>query len=332
LREEHFRLLSEFAAQLSDRVVPRISAVARKCGVPVSTAHKLLTDYPRVTINAIPCYPALGLVPTFVLARVERRDWVERAREMLYVKYVAKAYPGRRGVVMLVPPPDLVEECVEYLGEAGEVEEGYVPERALLPKPRFELLDRLGELEDLAEVPEAELERREEGSVPFDLLDLRILAKLEKRYCYPSDIYSGLGVCRKTVEMRMKKRVRHLIEGFGVRLWVEDVAAAPLSLLFVEGGSPARVASLPLPVAIFEGGERWVAALKLPRGLRLPLHRYLSREAADVREYVLDPSFFTHFTVPYNAWEGAWARRVVGPTEERLLTCRAGARLEDREQ
>ena len=136
------KFLAALGRYMEAHIVPNVAAAARQYGIPRATAYRILSD-PRARIRLVLSFPALGLKPVFVVAR--GGGSFERARELAYMKFSAPAYPGNLALVMHVHPTSLVEECVEG-GErlVGSVAECWALDRALVPRPRPELLERLG--------------------------------------------------------------------------------------------------------------------------------------------------------------------------------------------
>jgi len=302
----------ELVVDLSENVCPNISRVAAKCGIPVSTAwriYKSLISSFDTLIRAFCHYPNLRLKPVFVVLKPKSRSWLEHAIRFTYVTYVTVGYDrGEVGLMQLSTPPELIEETLRAIREhLGEVREYYVFDRAVVGVPDFSALTGDLRLDKI----EVRLLRRPVEYVNFDRLDLTILAKLQGRPYTPSELASALGVNRKTLEYRLKRRVSKLIEGFAVHLMSDKLGIK--SMIFAKGDPEGLLplACLPFPHSMYVSDELVGLAALLPCSAYTELLKEISKHSEWV-DYRLDPRIFKRYRVPVEALvEGKWTRRVL---------------------
>lgn len=304
--------LRELAVDLSENLCPNISRVAAKCGISVSTAwriYKSAVSSFETLVKAICHYPNLRLKPVFVVLKPRSKSWLEHAARFLYVTYITVGYDrGEVGLMQLSTPPELVEETLKAVeSHLGEVLEFYVFERALVGVPDFSALAGDLRLDRI----ETRLLSKPVEKVSFDRLDLEILAMLQKRPYTPSELASALGVGRKTLEYRLKRRVSKLIEGFTVHLMSDRLGIK--SVIFAKGDPEdlLPLACLPFPHSMYVSDELVGFVALLPCNAYIELLKQISKYSEWV-EYMLDPRIFKRYSVLVRALEkGQWARRVL---------------------
>ena len=310
------KLLLDLVEEIERKFTFSLREIAEKNGISYNKASRIVERFSAdgsLRIRAVPRYPALGLEPILVIANPKDGAWLDRAKRMLYLKCFGTVYGGgRRAALLIVPPPGTIEDNLGYIErEVGPVEEHFMLERELISRPDLDLVEAEG-------VPWGRLRpveiRKHVGRCAFDRVDLEALAELEKSGLKRlTELSRILGVNRKTLEYRLRTRVKNLLEGFSLelRLWPRELA--PESLFVVKGAEQEEIATLstaPYPVRTLVGRDAAVVLIQLPCREKLGFLERIS-EIGEWKEYYLSGDWGVR-SVPVEALVGksAWTTRV----------------------
>ncbi len=310
--------------QLNMTLTYNVNDLARRLEVSYTVAWRIAEKIKgkRVaTLKAVPNYDILGLRLVAGIATIENKNWLEDAKRLTYIHYYAPIYGtgGKKAFFVLYPPRGLEEVALEALEKVIGPVEFHIPvERILTAK-----IERYGW------PPKVDWERalenwysvyaptqRVAGTVRFDAVDLLVLSKLQEQGLWKViDLARAVKLARKTMEYRLRQRVRWMVGGFKADLW-SYAKDAPIIALFAEGrGSEtiAALATIPYPNTVMIGRGSALATLALPEEEHYPFFRALSEYVPDWKMYFLDRSAAYKFAVPKKALteKGIWTKEVL---------------------
>ncbi|RLE92958.1 MAG: hypothetical protein DRN04_08680 [Thermoprotei archaeon] len=207
--KRYLEFLKLLVRYLNKTPILNLSTIAREANVSVATAWRLFhLRFGRkgIELRVEPCYPNLRLRP-FVFIVKSTKNLLEE--DIPYALATYRAYKGFRGyLVFSAVPEEYLSQVEDYMKKLGQVVEYYELDRHLVTDISFDFY-LTKELPSEVPIYQTPLKR-----VDFDDLDLRILATMQELQLYPSKIASKLGGNKKTIEYRIKRRVKFLIEGF----------------------------------------------------------------------------------------------------------------------
>ena len=298
--------------QLNMTLTYNVNDLARRLNVSYTVAWRIAEKIKgkRVaSIRAIPNYDILGLKLVAGIASIENKNWLNDFKRMTYVHYYAPIYGtgGRRAFFVLYPPKGLEDEALGTVEKlVGPVEQHFPIERVLTTK-----IERYGW------PPKVDWEKalsnwysvyapsqRVAGTVRFDQVDLLVLSRLQEQGLWKViDLARAVNLARKTMEYRLRQRVRWMVGGFKADLW-SYARDAPIVALLAEGkGSEtlAALATIPYPSTVMIGKDSSVAILALPEEEHYPFFRTLSEYVSEWRMYFIDKEATYKFAVPKKA-------------------------------
>ncbi|MCD6457417.1 MAG: hypothetical protein J7K82_01075 [Thermoproteales archaeon] len=276
------KLLTEIPKELSEKFTFSLRDLAKRHNISYGKTSKLIERLYRnkvLVIKAIPNYHVLGLKPIFLIVKPEIENWLDKAFKMTYFKFGSWIYGnGKYALITLIPPLDKIKNHLSYVeANIGKIKEYHILNRLLPAAPN---LDYLFE----AKTPWNKLPMREAREVlyriVFDKIDIESLSRLEQDGLTKiTDLARDLKINRKTLEYRLRTRVRNIIEGFSMHLNVFQYEEAPKYMFVVSGDHIFKLSSLvasPYPTELYMGDKIAIALINLPSKERLDFLEYLS--------------------------------------------------------
>ncbi len=290
------RLLMDLPKELSEKFTFSLRDLAKRHNISYGRISKIIERWHKnniLKIKAVPNYHVLGLRLLFVFVEPKTENWIEKAEEMLYFRFGGWVYGnGKYALMLFTPPLNKVEDHLTYIEEnIGKMKDYYILNRLLPANPNLNYLFE-------GKTPWNKLPIREAREVlyriVFDRLDILSLSKLERDGLVRiTDLSRELKTNRKTLEYRLRTRVRNLIEGFSLELNLFEYDEAPKYLFVIWGDHVYKLSSAaasPYPTEVYLGDKIAAMLIDLPSKERLGFLDYIS-SLGEWREYQVAPDW-----------------------------------------
>ncbi|RLE81458.1 MAG: hypothetical protein DRJ52_04175 [Thermoprotei archaeon] len=302
--ERYVEFLRLLVRHLNKTPILNLSTIARDAKVSVATAWRLFHlrfEKKGVELRLEACFPNLRLKP-YVFFIKSTRNLVKE--EIPYALGVYQAYRGFKGFLVVSSiPEEYTSKAVDYMEKYGQVVDHYELDRCFVTEVNYDFYYTKTPLTE-AQLYQAPLRR-----IDFDDLDLRILAAMQELQLYPSKIANRLKGNKKTIEYRIKRRVKFLIEGFRAYLPPKQEVEKFTYAYVVKGPSESfvKVASLPFVKTAIAGKDTLFLIASVPDEYKGVFLEIMS-DVGEWTEAYLGP-VFAEKTIPYKyfkAEEKTW--------------------------
>ncbi len=310
--------------QLNMTLTYNVKDLARKLNVSYTVAWRIVEKIKgrrMALLKAIVNYEILGLSLVTGIAEIRNENWLEDAKKLTYIHYYAPAYGtgGKKALFVLYPPKGLENESLKAVEKViGPVTEHYLMDRALPAKiekngwpPK---LDWSRVLENWYSIYAPS--QRVSGTVKFDSTDLLVLSKLQEQGLWKViDLAREVKLARKTMEYRLRQRIRWMVTGFKADMWSFAKNAPVIAIIAENRGFEqlSGLASIPYPSAVLIGKNSAAAFVAVPLEEQYPFLRALARHIDRWKLYFIDIEHARKFTVPISAVteRGTWKRELL---------------------
>jgi len=244
-------------------------------------------------------------------------NWLEKAKKFNYKRFIAEGFGkgGKRGMIAFYCTEDLLEEHLEAVNKnLGDIL-SYGTYTYIVPnKPRIELIDNPITY-DVLEGLDIVYEPKEPLITKYDKLDLMILTELQKqgllRVVELADLVKS---SRKVVEYRLRRRVKHLIEGYSLKFIYDR--KVPLTMYLMKGPNAkklTRFSALPVPVTVYMSDDSTIVIAALSEREKVEILKFMSN-LGEWEEYLLTPETWSEYPLPIDMFDektNDWIKKVL---------------------